>query len=310
MTALLLALAPIFLTIALGAGLSRHVFTEPQFWAAIEKACFFILFPAILLRTMATADTGTLAFAAIAAAFLCGVAVQVGLLIALRPVLTRGLGLTDPSFTSLFQGALRWHGFIGLAVVTALYGPREIAIVAIAIAVLVPALNIAAIIVLLRYGDVGTDIVRPRIITQIVLNPFIQAIAVGLFLNLTGIGLPEPLFTAVNFLAGGALGLSLLTVGAGLRAPENLSSIGAVVFASGYRLLLNPLIMFVSLTLFGITGVDRTVGVICAAVPTAASSFIMARQMGGDAPLMANIITTQVCVAAVTLPIVIALASL
>jgi hypothetical protein len=44
---------------------------------------------------------------------------------------------------------------------------------------------------------------------------------------------------------------------------------------------------------------------LAAAVPTAAASFVLARQMGGDAPLMANLITLQVLGASVTLPLVI-----
>jgi len=44
---------------------------------------------------------------------------------------------------------------------------------------------------------------------------------------------------------------------------------------------------------------------LAAAVPTASSSFVLARQMGGDAPLMANLVTLQLLWAVVTLPLVI-----
>jgi predicted permease len=43
--------------------------------------------------------------------------------------------------------------------------------------------------------------------------------------------------------------------------------------------------------------------VICAAVPGAPSSYILARQLGGDAPLMANITTAQTLAAMLTMPI-------
>jgi hypothetical protein len=69
-----------------------------------------------------------------------------------------------------------------------------------------------------------------------------------------------------------------------------------------------PLLMFTGAWLFGIEGVPRTVAVIAAAVPTASTSYILARQMGGDAPLMANLITVQVVAAALTLPVMIWLA--
>lgn len=66
--------------------------------------------------------------------------------------------------------------------------------------------------------------------------------------------------------------------------------------------------MFLGCWLFGIEGIARTVAVIAGAVPTAASSFILARQMGGDAPLMANLITVQVLLAVFSLPLMMWLA--
>jgi hypothetical protein len=60
--------------------------------------------------------------------------------------------------------------------------------------------------------------------------------------------------------------------------------------------------MFIGAWIFGIEGMPRTVAVIAGAVPTASSSYVLARQMGGDAPLMANLITIQVIAAIITLP--------
>jgi predicted permease len=37
--------------------------------------------------------------------------------------------------------------------------------------------------------------------------------------------------------------------------------------------------------------------------PTSAASYILARQLGGDAPLMAGIITVQTALAMITLPV-------
>jgi hypothetical protein len=60
--------------------------------------------------------------------------------------------------------------------------------------------------------------------------------------------------------------------------------------------------MFTGAWLLGIQGLPLVVAVLAGAVPTAASSYILARQMGGDAPLMANLITAQILLAIVTLP--------
>ena len=52
----------------------------------------------------------------------------------------------------------------------------------------------------------------------------------------------------------------------------------------------------------GLTGLTAKVVVIFHALPTAPSAYILARQMGGDARLMAGILTMQTALAIVTLP--------
>ena len=59
--------------------------------------------------------------------------------------------------------------------------------------------------------------------------------------------------------------------------------------------------------LFGVGGMALSVAVICAAVPTASASYILARKLGGNAHLMARIITIQTIAAILTLPLVIAM---
>ncbi len=39
-------------------------------------------------------------------------------------------------------------------------------------------------------------------------------------------------------------------------------------------------------------------------MPTASASYILARQMGGDAPLMAEIVTLQTLAAMLTMPVI------
>ena len=69
-----------------------------------------------------------------------------------------------------------------------------------------------------------------------------------------------------------------------------------------------PLSFLAFCVLFGVEGVTATVAVLFASLPAASTAYILARQMGGDAPLMANIITLSTIVSAVTMPVMIALA--
>ena len=74
------------------------------------------------------------------------------------------------------------------------------------------------------------------------------------------------------------------------------------------KLLVLPAIIGFWTWAFGIDGMPQAVAILAAAVPTGAGSYILARQLGGDAPLVAGILTAQVAAAAVTLPFVVAFA--
>jgi predicted permease len=70
------------------------------------------------------------------------------------------------------------------------------------------------------------------------------------------------------------------------------------------KLLAMPLIMAGTLMLMGVEGQAFAVAMLCAAVPTGSGAYVLARQMGGDAPMVANMLTLQVSAAGLTIPLV------
>ncbi|WP_428604163.1 AEC family transporter [Sedimenticola sp.] len=306
MIAVFNALIPVMAIILLGMLLRRAPLFTDESWHGFENLCYFVLFPALLIKTLATAkiaSTELLLFSAMVLFAIFGMSL---LLLLCQPLMRRWLGIDGPAFTSLFQGATRWHGFIALSIVGLLYGDEGVAYMAIIMAVIIPPLNVINVSVLARFTDGPGGL--QDVLRKLLRNPFIIACFIGATLNLTGIGLPSQIFSLFDILGGGALGLGLLTVGAGLHFSLVLDHLLLVSFGAAIRLLGMPLLMFTGAWLFGIDGVPRTVAVIAAAVPTASTSYILARQMGGDAPLMANLITVQVVAAALSLPMMIWLA--
>ena len=72
------------------------------------------------------------------------------------------------------------------------------------------------------------------------------------------------------------------------------------------KLILMPVLAIALALWFGLSGSNLSIVAACSAVPASSSAYVLARQMGGDAPLLAQIITLQTILAAVTMPIVIA----
>ena len=297
------ALLPVFTVIVLGYYLRHSSLLDESAWRGLENLCYFVLFPVLLVKTLAVADIGSAEIVRFSGALLFAIFTMTGLLLLLYPLLHRYFNISRAAFSSLVQGATRWHGFIALSIVGLLLGDVGVAYLAVTMAVIIPPLNIINIIVLAHYGEIENNLLQ--VLGKLVRNPFIIACALGAFLNITGLGLAPLLYNIADIIGSGALGLGLLAVGAGIHLSGIRDHRGLVVFGALLRLLGMPLLMLAGCLLFGVEGLPRTIAMLAGAVPTASSSFVLARQMGGDAPLMANLITLQVFAALVTLPLVI-----
>jgi malonate transporter and related proteins len=301
------ALMPVFLIVLLGLALRATGLVRPEQWGAIDHVCYYVLFPAIIIRAIATADLTGVPVAAMVAAIVLGLFTMFAALLVLRRPLSRLLGLDGPAFSSVFQGSTRFHTFIMLAVVPAILGTEALALAALAAVAMIPMLNVASVIVVSVLGR-GAAPSGSFIARQLATNPFILASLAGILLKVLVPPLPEPIVQSLDLVGRGALGLALLTTGAGLTLDTAISAKAPVTLAVLLKLLVLPAVIGFWTWAFGIDGMPQAVAILAAAVPTGAGSYILARQLGGDAPLIAGILTAQVAAAAVTLPIVVAFA--
>lgn len=293
------SLVPVFLLIALGAVMRRGRFPGDAFWPAVESVTYYVFFPALLARSLAGADLGGFDPVPMAAALLSAVFVLAALVLAAR----RWLTPDGPAFTSVFQGAVRFNTFVGLGSVAALHGQAGVTLFAVAIAVMIPTLNVLCVGVLARYAHRGAPPDWRRQIVLLAQNPLILGCLAGIALNVSGVGVPWGVGSVLDILGRAALPLGLLAVGAGLDLNNVHAARRLVLIASGLKLVALPLLMSASCALFGVEGLTRTVTILWATLPGASNAYILARQMGGDATLMASIITVTTVGALVTMPV-------
>jgi malonate transporter len=306
MSAVLASLIPTFLIIATGWLCRSTGFVGEQHWTGIERATYVIFFPALIVDTLSRADLSSVPVLGVGGALIGAILTMAALVLAIRPVLERSFGIDGPSFTSIFQGATRWNTFVGLAVAGSLFGQRGIALIAVAIAAMVPLLNLLAFYVFIRFA--GRAKQSPwDILRSFLTNPFIWSCAVGLALNLLAPPLPKPLAAYIEMMGRAALAAGLLIVGAGLDI-RRLASPGLPhVLAATLKLVLMPLLAVGLAGFVGVSGDDRIVTIIAASVPSASAAYVLARQMGGNAPLMAEILTMQTLLALLSMPLLISL---
>lgn len=298
MLPILNALVPVFLVIALGFVIKRMNFLDDGIWAPLDRLTYYVFFPALLLHTLATANLADYDIWPMASALGAGLFSMVAILMILKAVLP----LTGPQFSSVFQGAARWNGFVALAAIGSIFGPEGVTLAAVSFAVLVPTVNVLSVLILTRYaGD--TPAGMGTVLRLLSKNPLILACAAGIALNVSGIGLPGPLAPTFKILGAAALTIGLIAIGAGLQPKHALETGWIVALTSGLKLLVMPALMAGWCIVFGVTGLPAAVVLLCGAVPGATSSYILARQLGGDATLMASLITGSTILAAITMPV-------
>lgn len=303
MLTILFAILPIFAVILIGHGTVRRPLLSPLFWAEADRLVFYLLFPALLLVSVAEAPLGHLTLGPLVLATAASLLLVSGGLLLLR----RRITADGPSFTSVFQGAIRQNSYLCFAVALALEGQPGVEALAIAVAIYVPIVNVLSTVVLMHYGALASRGGLGRVFLAVLKNPLMVAILLGLALNVSGTGLHAALVSVLTILGNAALCLGLLAVGAGLdlgaaRSEARLVALGVLV-----KLAAMPLLALAATRLFGVEGLASFALVLLAGSPTAGAAYIMARQMGGNAPLVANIITVQVFVSLVSLPLVLGL---
>ncbi|MEJ0076490.1 MAG: AEC family transporter [Alphaproteobacteria bacterium] len=308
MLAVVAALVPVFLLIATGFALRRWLIREDAHWVGLEHILYYVMFPALLVESLSRADLSKVPVLAVGGTLLAAVLLMSALCLALRPLLARHLGTGGPAFTSLFQGATRWQTFVALAVAGNLYGDLGLALASVAMVAMIPLLNALAVWVLARYATPARPDWR-SVALVIVQNPFIWACGIGLALNPLAAWIPGPAHAFVDALGRSSLALGLLIVGAGLRVGELIHPNATMFLACALKLILMPALAIAIGAALGLSGINLAVVACCASVPASSNSYVLARQMGGDAPLMAQILTFQTALAAATMPVVLSLVS-
>ncbi|ADH88829.1 Auxin Efflux Carrier [Ancylobacter novellus DSM 506] len=308
MHAVLGALVPVFLVIALGAALKRGLLPEASHWIALERLTYFVLFPALLVVSISRADLGEVAVVDVSTALLGAIFTVSALLTVLRRPICRVFGLAGPSYTSLFQGSVRWNTYIALAVSGALAGSKGLAVAAVGLAVMIPVLNAISVVVLARHGENGGA--TNRLLLQLARNPFIWSCIAGTLINAFDVPIPSVLVDFGDILGRASLALGLLVVGAGLRLGDLRRPRMATWFTCLAKLLIMPTLAVGIGVALGLQEIDLLIVAVGASVPSAPNGYVLARQMGGDAPLLAEMLTVQTILAAATMPAVIALVTL
>lgn len=294
------ALVPIVVLIIIGYGLKRAGFLSDETWSGMEKLTYFILFPALLIRTLANqslAGTPWLSMLAVVTGTLLTAAI---VLVALHRIRAT---VSNATFTSIFQGGVRFNTYIALAVAQGLFGFEGLALGSVAAGFMIVLINLACISAFVIWGKSKHNGIT-FIIREIAGNPLIIGCAIGWFLSLSGIGLSGVTEDILEILSRAALPFGLLAVGAALKPEVIRGHVRPILVASTVQFGLKPVTTALLISTTDLTGIAAGVLIVAFMTPTAPSAYILARQLGGDTETMASIITFQTLLAFLVMPFI------
>jgi predicted permease len=286
-----LLILPNFVLILVGLVLARRFDFGRDFWEGLEKLVYYVLFPALLFRSLALAKIDFAATAWPIAAALAFTLAGFGLSLAAGPLFR----LDRKLLAAASQCGYRFNTYVGLAIAGSVYGSQGVALAAILLGVMIPLANVLAVAMLAAHGKRG-------FLYELVTHPLVVASVVGLAYNALGFPLPGFADQTLNLLAVTALPAGLLAVGAAMRIEAGQGSAAAHAWWLGVKLAAVPAIAWGLARMLGIGGTEARILMLCAALPTATNAYILAVRMTGDGRAVATQITIGTVLSMVTIP--------
>jgi len=303
------AVAPIILMVAIGYVLKRIGMLKADLAKAANKLVFRLFLPSMLflnvykIESIGTVEIDYIVY--VVAVLIIIFLLSVPAVLALTKKRERRGALLQAAFRSNYA-------LIGIPLAQSLFGEEGVTVATILSAIVIPVLNILAVISLSLFrNDSGKPSVKD-ILLDIVKNPLIQSVVLGLavlgirsVLIRYGISFRladiTPIYKVLQYLSNLATPLALLVLGAQFEFSAVSSMRREIVFGTLMRTVIVPILgLGAAFVLFSgrFTGAHFAAFVAVFATPVSVSSVPMAQEMGGDATLAGQLVIWTTAISA------------
>lgn len=281
------SLVPVFGLILIGYFFKRISFPSHEFWPMADKLTYFVLMPALLIFKLSNAK-----FEPNSINFVLVSLIAIFLTMIVLIIFNKISPTKNNSFTSIIQGGIRFNTYVFLALSGSIFGDEGLVLSAIILTFAIPFINILCVTIFALYSD-NNKLDFIYLVKSIIKNPLIIGCAIGASINFLSIPIPVSIENLIEILSKAALPLGLLSIGYALVLKELNSAKKDLIISCIGKFIILPLFIYSFGMMFGLNKIMISILVLFSVLPTAPSSFILARQLGGDITLMTSIITVQ-----------------
>lgn len=279
----------------------KHTFKSEAFWRNLDDLTYYVLMPSMLFYKISHSklDATDEALKSVIVVF-----IVIFILTLISLVIKYFVKMSPDKFTSFYQGTVRYNTYIYLAIVEQIYANDGLVIAAFLIAFAIPLINILCVGMFAVFIKDGVFNLK-NIFIQIFKNPLILACLLGGIVNYTSFELD--IFEVFSLLGASAITLGIICVGAGLNFNISKDVKVPIAISSVLKLIIFPILVYCVAKAIGLNKYFLEICVLFASIPTATSSYILARQLGGDKELMSATITFQTLICPISIWVVLML---
>jgi malonate transporter and related proteins len=280
MSVILNSILPVCALIGMGKLLKVLEFTDDVFLKTVDRLIYFIFFPAMLFwKIGAPSVTPVADWSLSLAAAGAVVSVSIGSLLFVKAIRMPG-----KKVGSFCQGCYRFNTYVGMALILTALGDQGVREFGVMIGILIPFINLMAVSTLIWFSDrhYGRREKIRILIKTSASNPLILACLAGILYAKLRIPFPVFLDNTFGLLSLVALPMALLSIGGSLEVQQLKGNLPAALTAALFKLVFLPLLGFVFLSLFQVTGIPFQVGMIFFALPTSTANYILSSQLKSD----------------------------
>ncbi|MBQ7930204.1 MAG: AEC family transporter [Clostridia bacterium] len=293
------AILPIFLLAVLGALFRKTGKIDDRFVDTADWLMFKIALPVMLFQEVAGSSLSD----SLDLKLILFLIVSVTLSFLLTSVVVSVTVRDRSKRGALIQGCCRSNfAILGVPIAVNMFGDIGGQTIAIAMPFVILMFNTYSVIILTVYsGDSDKRLDRGTVIgilKNIATNPLIIGILLGVVFLLAKIPIPAAADKTLTYLANLTTPLALISLGANFRMESLKGRVGYALIGALTKTVILPAAAVTAAALIGLRGPSLGVVLICFGAPTAVSSYIMAKKMGNDHELAAQILllSTLFCV--------------
>lgn len=297
------SVGPLFILVLTGYLLRKYKIINESFISAGSKIVFKISLPIQLFRQIKAADLTTIFNPSLILFAMLSTLVVIALLI----VIARAFIPSKSSQGAFIQGIYRGNfSILGVPLAISMFGETGAASTSLLLPFTVPLYNISAVIILTMFRDRAENekaqkISAVKMLKDIVTNPLIIGIVLGLPFSFFHWSLPAVIETSLSQFASLTTPLALICLGGQFTIQAARKYFKLTFWAVLLKMVLIPVAVVGLAVVMGFRNEELGALFIQFMAPSAVSSYIMAKNMHSDDELAGQILIFTTLISSVTL---------